>query len=65
AKENENHAGYIFDDYNKAYYQSNTSANDEQNNLFQDYGAHANLFLITPKNQKNKKIIKTTKKGVK
>ncbi|WP_161593978.1 hypothetical protein, partial [Campylobacter armoricus] len=25
AKENENHAGYIFDDYNKAYYQSNTS----------------------------------------
>ncbi|AJC87788.1 hypothetical protein [Campylobacter insulaenigrae] len=49
AKEDENHAGYIFDDYYKAYYQSNTSANDEQNNLFSDYGQFANLFLITQK----------------
>ncbi|TXE87065.1 hypothetical protein FPD38_05775 [Campylobacter volucris] len=65
AKENQNHAGYIFDDYYKAYYQSNTHSNDEQNNLFSNYGQFANLFLITPTNQKNKKIIKNTKKGVK
>lgn len=51
AKENENHAGYIFDDYYKAYYQSNTRSNDEQNNLFSNYGQFANLFLITPKGE--------------
>ncbi|TDJ81490.1 hypothetical protein [Campylobacter volucris] len=51
AKENQNHAGYIFDDYYKAYYQSNTHSNDEQNNLFSNYGQFANLFLITPKGE--------------
>ncbi|AJC94141.1 hypothetical protein FVD15_03430 [Campylobacter volucris] len=51
AKESQNHAGYIFDDYYKAYYQSNTHSNDEQNNLFSNYGQFANLFLITPKGE--------------
>ncbi|MCH3689589.1 hypothetical protein LZB76_02645 [Campylobacter lari] len=65
AKENENHAGYIFENATQAEFNNQTNTNNDENNIYRDYGRYANLFLITPTNQKNKKITKTTKKGVK
>ncbi|EAK9856976.1 hypothetical protein XK07_02370 [Campylobacter lari] len=65
AKENENHAGYVFENATQAEFNNQTNTNNDENNLYKDYGRYANLFLITPTNQKNKKITKTTKKGVK
>ncbi|MCH3696243.1 hypothetical protein LZB49_06260 [Campylobacter lari] len=51
AKENENHAGYIFENATQAEFNNQTNTNNNENNLYRDYGRYANLFLITPKGE--------------
>ncbi|EAK0948443.1 hypothetical protein CLC19245_00849 [Campylobacter lari subsp. concheus] len=51
AKENENHAGYVFENATQAEFNNQTNTNNDENNLYKDYGRYANLFLITPKGE--------------
>ncbi|MCV3371855.1 hypothetical protein L8T99_07595 [Campylobacter lari] len=51
AKENENHAGYIFENTTQAEFNNQTNTNNDENNIYRDYGGYVNLFLITPKGE--------------